>query len=83
MKEELRGREAGEIGILDEASRLGTVIVFDEVRQSPMPKAEGNTLTLDVLLTHTGNDLEGEEEEGEEEKGEEEEEEEEVEKQGE
>ena len=57
MKEELRGREAGEIGILDEAPRLGAVIVFDEVRQSPMAKSEGDSLTLNVLLTYTGNNL--------------------------
>ena len=57
MKEELRRRKAGEIGILDESSRLWPVIVFDEVGQRAMAEAERNTLTLHVLLTHASNNL--------------------------
>ena len=59
VKEELGRSESGEIGILDESSRLGTVIVFDEVRKGSMAETERNTLTLDVLLTHTSNNLGG------------------------
>jgi len=57
VEEELRGSQPGKVGVLDEASRLGAVIVFNEVRQRALTEAEGNALTLNVLLTDASDDL--------------------------
>jgi len=57
VEEELGGCETGEVGVLDEATRFRTVVVLDEVRKSPFPEPKGNSLTLDVLLTDTSNNL--------------------------
>ena len=54
---ELGGRQAGQIRVLDEATRLRTVVVLDEVRQSSLPEAERNTFTLDVLLADASDNL--------------------------
>ena len=57
MEEELCGREAGQVGVLHEAPALRAVIVLDEVGQRAVLEAEGDSLTLNVLLPHHGDNL--------------------------
>ena len=57
MEVKLGWRQTGKVGVLYESSRLGTVIVFDEMRQSAVSESKWNTFTLHVLLTHTRNNL--------------------------
>ena len=57
MKEELLWSQAAEVGVLDKASTLWTVVVTAEVGERSAIKAEWDALTLDVLLTDTGHDL--------------------------
>lgn len=54
---ELNWSETGQIGVLDKSSGFWTIIILDEVRKSTMTKAEWNTLSFNVLLSHAGNDL--------------------------
>lgn len=64
MEEELGGRQAGQVGVLHEASALGAVVVFDEVGERAVLEAEGDSLTLNVLLPHHGNNLHRDGDEG-------------------
>ena len=57
MKVKLWRCQSCKVRVLDEASGLGTVIVLDEVGQGALAETEGNPLTLDVLLSHTSNNL--------------------------
>jgi len=57
VKEELLGSEAIQVAILDEALALWAVVVLAEVRKGALVETEGDTLTLDILLAHTGHDL--------------------------
>ena len=54
---ELGRSQSGQVGILHETPRFGTVIVFDEVRQSPLAESKRDPFALHVLLTHAGNNL--------------------------
>jgi hypothetical protein len=58
VEEELDWCQSGEVGILNEATRLRAIVVLDEVRQGPVTESEWNALALHVLLTDTGDDLE-------------------------
>lgn len=60
VEEELSGRQTGQVGVLHEASALRTVIILDEVRQRAVFEAEGDSLTLHVLLPHHGDNLDKE-----------------------
>ncbi len=42
---------------LDEAARLGPVVVLGEVRQRALVEAKGDALALHVLLAHARNHL--------------------------
>lgn len=55
-KELLRG-EAAEVRVLDEAARLGRVVVLGEVRQRAELEPERHALALDDLLPDTGRHL--------------------------
>ena len=59
VKVELWGCQSCQVRVLNEASGLGTVIVFDEVGQGALTETKGNPLTLNVLLSHTSNNLAG------------------------
>lgn len=57
MEEKLGGCQASKVRVLHETTRLRAVVVLDEVRQGAVAEAERDSLTLNVLLPHTGNDL--------------------------
>ena len=57
VKEELGGCETGQVGILYETTRLGTVIIFNEMRQRSVLETERDSLSFDILLTYAGNYL--------------------------
>jgi hypothetical protein len=57
VKEELLRGEAIQVAILDKALALWAVVVLAEVRKGALVETEGDTLTLDILLAHTGHDL--------------------------
>lgn len=57
VEEELCGREAGQVRVLHEASALRAVVILDEVGERAVLEAEGDTLTLHVLLPHHRNNL--------------------------
>ena len=57
MKEKFLWCETEEVGILDESSRLGAEIILLKMRQSSALEAVGDTITLDILLAYTSDDL--------------------------
>ena len=57
MEEELLRGQPAQVGVLDEAPRLGAEVVLGKVRQRPVGEAKGNSLPLDVLLADAGNHL--------------------------
>lgn len=57
VEEELCRRQPGQVGVLHKASALRTVVVFNEVRQSPVLEAKRDSFTFHVLLPHHGNNL--------------------------
>jgi len=57
VEEELLRCQASQVAVLDEALALWAVVILTEVRQSTLAEAKGDTLTLNVLLSHTGHDL--------------------------
>lgn len=57
VEEELGWSQASQVGVLNEASALRTVIILNEVRQCAVFEAKGNSLTLHVLLPHHSNNL--------------------------
>ena len=50
-------REAAQVRVLDEAARLGAVVILGKVRQGPIEEAVRDALTLDVLLADAGDHL--------------------------
>lgn len=56
---ELIWSKSSQVRVLHEAFALRTIIILDEVRQGAVTEAERDTLPLNVLLTHTCNDLQG------------------------
>ena len=54
---EFRRGQTGKVGILYETSGFGTVIILDEMRQGSFSETERNSFSLNVLLTHTSNNL--------------------------
>ncbi len=57
MEVEFVGCESSKVRVLYKSFALRTVVILDEVRQSPMPEPKWDSFTFHVLLTHTGNDL--------------------------
>lgn len=57
VEKELCRCQAGQVGVLHEASALRTVVILDEVRQRAVFEAEGDSFTLNVLLPHHSNNL--------------------------
>ena len=57
VKVELVRRETGEVRVLNKSFALWTVVVLDEVGQGAVTETEWDSLTLNILLTHTSNDL--------------------------
>lgn len=61
MEEKLCWCEASQVGVLNKASALRAVVVFDEMRQRSVLEAKGDSFTLHVLLAHHSNNLKEEE----------------------
>lgn len=59
VEEELGGGEASQVGVLHKAPALRAVIILDEVGQRAVLEAEGDPLTLHVLLPHHCDHLPG------------------------
>lgn len=59
MKEKLSWCETGQIRVLHKTSTLWTIVIFNEVRECAMLETKGDSLTLNVLLTHHSNNLKG------------------------
>ena len=57
MEEELLRGQPAQVRILHETSALGALVVFCEVRQSAVDEAEGDALTLHVLLPDASRHL--------------------------
>ena len=57
MKEELLRSEAIQIAILNKAFALWPVVILAKVREGTLVETKGDSLALDILLTHTGHDL--------------------------
>jgi len=57
VEEELLRGEAAQVRVLDEAARLGPIVVLGEVRQRPVEEAVRDALALDVLLADAGDHL--------------------------
>lgn len=57
VEEELCRCQAGQVGVLHEASALRTVVILNEVRQRAVFEAERDSFTLNVLLPHHSNNL--------------------------
>ena len=54
---ELRGGKTGKVRVLHESSRLRPVVVLNEVGQSSVSETKWNSLSFNVLLTYTGDNL--------------------------
>ena len=57
VEKEFLGTQATKVRVFDKASTFGAKIVLGKVRERSATKAVRNTLTLNVLLSHTRNNL--------------------------
>ena len=57
VEEEFLRTQTTKVRVLDEASTLGTKIILGEVRKRTTTEAVGDTLSFNVLLSDTGNNL--------------------------
>lgn len=57
VEEEFLRSEPDEIAVFDETLALRAEVVLGEMWKGTLVEAEGDSLTLDVLLSHTGHDL--------------------------
>lgn len=57
MEKEFGGCESSQVGILYKATTLGSIVILNEMRQSPMLESKWDPLALHILLPNDGNDL--------------------------
>ena len=57
MEEELLGRQATKVTVLDKSTRFRTQVVLGKVRKGTFLESVWNTLSFNILLADTGNNL--------------------------